>query len=59
MQGLLKKGTSIKVLEGIYQGKSGVIEIVADVPCCYGVEIRGDRMPPIIWFKPEEIEREE
>jgi len=59
MQEKLKEGTPIKVLAGVYEGKSGVLEVVADAPCCYGTKISGGRMPPIIWFKPEEIEREE
>lgn len=59
MQEKLKEGTPFKVLVGDYKGKSGVIEVVADAPRCYGGKISGDRMPPIIWFKPEEIEREE
>lgn len=56
MQEKLKKGIPIRVLTGVYKDKSGVIEVVADAPRCYGVEISGARMPPIIWFKPEEIE---
>jgi len=55
----LKAGTPIKVLAGVYKDKSGVLEVIGDAPCCYGVKISGDRMPPIIWFKPEEIDREE
>jgi len=55
----LKEGTPITVLEGIYKGKSGVIEVIANAPRCYGAKISGGRMPPIVWFKPEEIEREE
>ena len=60
MQEKLKEGTPIKVLEGIYKDKSGVIEVVTDAPRCYGSKISGSGVIPVlVWFKPEEIEREE
>lgn len=60
MQEKLKEGTSIKVLGGIYKDKSGVIEVVADAPRCYGVKVSGGggAIPVLVWFEPKEIERE-
>lgn len=56
----IKQGADIKIIKGIYKGKAGKLEVVVpDALCSYGVRITptgDDKLPPLVWYKPEEIE---
>lgn len=54
-----KKEDRIKVLEGIYTGKEGKVNVLAEnVPKSVGVILRGaEKVTTVCWFKPTEIEK--
>ena len=53
----MKKGDKIKVKVGVYAGKEGIIEAIADAPKSIGV---GSAITGVVglitWFKPNEVE---